>query len=165
MDQNTKKRTLYELVGPGLAAGWAAGIVVLLVAMAHAAAAGLGPIWPVEVAVDGLVPERNDSGMLAALLGLITWFVVSGVLGVLFNALTPRGVSYGWAGAFGLIYAFGVFVIVRWLVLPLWSQPLFQSVNPFVLLGYHLLFGLVVPLAIPLRRNVTRAEQDQQFKT
>lgn len=161
MNRDERKRTLVELVAPGLAAGWAAGIVVLLIAMAHSAAVGLGPLWPLETAVDGVFSERNDNGVLAALLGLVVYFTVTGASGILFNSVTPRGVSYAWASGYGLVFAVLLFVLVRWLILPLWAPAMFHGVQPGVLLAYHLLFGLVVPLAIPMRRNVTRTATDE----
>ena len=155
--ENTRRRMFEEIIAPGLVGGWTAGLAVLLVALIHSALAGLGFTWPLQMFATSVLDERVLAWpTTAAIVGLVVHIVASGAWGVLFNALVPRGVPYGWAAMAGLLYGGFVFVVMTWLVLPWLVRGLYLTVHPLVLLAYHLLFGAVLPIAIPIRRTVTR---------
>lgn len=131
----------------------------MLIGMFHAAAVGLGPLWPADTMARMLVSPGAREGVLATLLGLLLFFVAAGVIGILYNAVTPRRVSYLWATGFGLVFGAVLFILVTWLVLPMWNPALYQTASKPVLFAYHLLFGLVVTLAVPMRRAATRSNR------
>lgn len=153
------RRAAVEIAGPGLVAGWLGALAMLVVAGVHAAVAGLGPLWPLARVGDTLIRTEVPGGIGAALLGLILHLIVAGVWGVLFNAALPRGVTTKGAFVLGLLYGVFVFAVMNWLVLPWVASPLFLGVSNTVLLFYNLLFGAVVPLALPLRRSAAAHSQ------
>lgn len=143
-------------MAPGLVGGWTAGLAVLLVALVHSALAGTGFLWPLERFSTAVFGERIiEYGVVAPLAGLLVHFLTAGVWGVLFNALVPRGAPYGWAAVAGLLYGVFAYFVMTWLVLPLLLTDVFLVVHPLVLLGYHLLFGAILPIAIPIRRSLS----------
>lgn len=157
-------RTAREIIAPGVVAGWGAGLAALMLAMIHAALAGRGLLWPLQVIASALLGDQalEGRGLAAAgsaITGLVIHLLVSGSWGVLFNALVPRGFSYGWAAGMGMLFAVVAFLVMAWLVVPWFLPELYRSVHPAVLLVYHLVFGALIPLALPLRRGITEADE------
>jgi hypothetical protein len=143
-----------EIIAPGIAGGFVAGLAMGVVALVHAAAVGLGFTWPLHRVASALLGLAAQ-GPGSALLGTGLHFLVAAVWGVLYVAIVPRGVPYGRAAAMGLLFGMVVFVVMTWLVLPWADDALFHSVPNFVLFLYHLLFGALLPLAVPFRRHVS----------
>lgn len=156
---STSRRAAVEVIGPGLVAGWLGALAMLVVAGIHSALVGLGPLWPLARVGDALVGTAAGGGAAVALLGLLLHLIVAGVWGVLFNAALPRGVSTKGAFVLGLLYGVFVFAVMNWLVLPWMASPLFHGVSNTTVLLYNLLFGAVVPLALPLRRSAAAHSQ------
>jgi len=143
-----------EIVTPGLFAGWAAGLAMLLVAMIGAAIVGAPVYRPLQL-VSGFLFDTDalTLGSGAVFMGLVVHLALSGFFGVLFNTTLPRAVSFTWAVGAAFVYTLLVYLFMTWVVLP-WLNPLlFRTVPPGVLLIYHLAYAAVLPLALPMRRN------------
>jgi hypothetical protein len=144
-----------EIIDPGLVAGWLGGLAALVLAVLAAAGWGL-PAWrPLQLISAFIVgDDALHLGWRSAALGFLIHMVVSGLWGVLFCAILPRGASTRWSVSLGLGFSFIIFALMTWLVLP-WVDPLLIArVNTVALLVLHLVYGAVLPLALPLRRNV-----------
>jgi hypothetical protein len=148
------QRMVQEIIVPGLLAGWAAGLAMLLAAMIGAAVAGLPVSRPLQLAA-GFVLDHQALrlGAGSTVLGLFIHLAVAGFLGVLFNTTLPRAVTFAWAVSAALIFSVVIYLFMTWVVMP-WQNPLlFRTVPKGALLVYHLVFGAVLPLALPLRRR------------
>jgi hypothetical protein len=144
-----------EIIDPGLVAGWLGGLAALVLAVLAAAGWGL-PAWrPLQLIAAFIVgDDALHLGWRSAALGFLIHMVVSGLWGVLFCAILPRGANTRWSVSLGLGFSFIIFALMTWLVLP-WVDPILVArVNIVALLVLHLVYGAVLPLALPLRRSV-----------
>lgn len=148
-------RTRDEIVVPGAVGGVVAGMSAMTLALLASAISGAGLLRPLELVGAALFRDPGDArGGGAVVAGLVLHLLTSAALGIIYNALVPRGVSYAQAALFGLLFGAFVFVFVTWLVLPWLDRLLFESVPAVWSLVYHLIFGAIVPLAVALRRSV-----------
>ena len=148
------KRTVQEIIAPGVAGGVIAAVAMAVLAMLHSALAGRGLLWPFFRVAEGVLGQTAESLSAAAFGGLVH-LVVASVWGVLFVALVPRGAPFAHALTMGLIFGTVVFLVMTWLVLPQVQQALLLAVPNLVLFAYHLVFGLLVALAVPIRRRLS----------
>ncbi len=132
-----------------------AGVPMAFFAMLHAALVGQGALWPLhrvaEAALGAGAPTVGN-----AVVGALVHLAVAAVWGVLFVALVPRGAPYAAAALMGLIFGLVVFLVMTWLVLPQVQPAFLLAVPGWVFFAYHLLFGLLLPLAVPFRRQISR---------
>ncbi len=151
------RRTASEIVVPGLVAGVLAGTVMMLGALVHSAVAGLGFTWPLHRVADAAIAgQATAQGGASAVIGAAVHLAISAVWGVLFVALVPRGAPLPAAVGLGVVFGLMVFLVMTWMVVPWANDALWQTVSPSVLFLYHLVFGAVLPLGVPLRRQITR---------
>ncbi len=160
------RRTASEIIAPGVEAGLIAGAVMLLLAVIHAQLTGLGFTWPLQRVADGVLEGRAASqGASGAIAGAAIHFAVSAVWGVLFVALAPRGIPLMAAAGLGLAFGLMVFLVMTWMVVPWADDAMWQTVPKSVLFLYHLVFGALLPLGVPLRRQITRTANAPRRQT
>lgn len=152
----TREDTRYT-VGAGIGAGILAALVMGLFLMIVFAARGQG-FWSPVVLI-GAVFLGEDAlvwQFWSGVLGMGIHLVLGAIFGVLFAAMV-RGVrAYAVRVAAGLAYGAVLFLVMTYLVLP-WANPyLALAIEPGWFFLAHLLFGLVLPLAMPRRAIAPR---------
>lgn len=151
----TNRRMVEEIIAPGIAGGVFAGLVALLILLVISAVAGRGFLWPLQLIGGTVYREPVPAGAGPIAVGLAIHVVVSAIFGTLFNSIVPRGVPFAWALSAGLLYGLLLFLLATWLVMPLVDPVLFTSVGHGWFLLFHVIFGVLVALTIPLRRSVS----------
>ncbi len=146
-----------SVIGPGIAAGVIAALVMALVWSIVEALQGQG-FWSPAQLIGALYMGTAVVAypFWSAVLGIVTHLIIGAIFGVVFAALMRRVESPGLQAAAGLAYGAVIFLVMTYLVLP-WADPvLFVNVDPGWFFLYHLVFGLILPLGLPIRRQIAR---------
>ena len=115
-----------EIVDAGVVAGLVGGVAMALVAMAYAAAGGIGCWTPMKgVAAIVIGASAYDMGTIGVLLGAAVHAVTSITLGVLFAWLAPRDLSPMPALALGAFAGLAILFLMNLVVVPTydWTAP------------------------------------------
>lgn len=137
-------------IGGGIAAGLFAGLVLSLFLLGTALAAG-GSVWRVLAAPSApVLGERalqDGFDFVAVVLGVAIHFAIAALWGGLFGLLF-RGLGRFATVAGGAVYGIGVWVVMFFLVLPLFELGTITSGVPMsVAVLEHVLFGLTLGMA------------------
>ncbi|MBX5482700.1 MAG: hypothetical protein IRZ16_12800 [Myxococcaceae bacterium] len=150
------ERTWDEIVIPGIIGGVVAGLAATVPACVASAIAGQGLFRPLELIAAAVLPANTPLHALWPIVtGLALNLLTAAALGILYNAIVPRGEPYPWAALVALTFAISVWLLVTWLLLPWLDEPLYRTYPPPLTLLYFLVYGAVLPLTIAVRRTVT----------
>jgi hypothetical protein len=139
------------ILGPGISAGVLAAIIMGLVLVILSSLRGMGFWTPVEL-IGATYVGRNWIAMpvVSTLAGLGTHLVLGAFFGVLFRAMTRNVLNNGIRIAAGMAYGAVLFLVMTFLVLP-WANPvMYATMNRGLFFLAHLVFGLALPLALPM---------------
>jgi len=105
--------------------------------------------------VDALVGSA-----IVPIIGLFVLWIVSGLLGLLFSALTPPRASSEGAFTAGILYGIGVWAFMTYLILP-WADPTMydrMALEPGWWFAENVVFGAVLAITPALRNFFARRE-------
>jgi hypothetical protein len=128
----------------GALAGIVAGLVMAVVMMIYFSVMGAGFWYPVEnIAAVFFGIDALLGGAGVVIVGLLTHLLVSALLGMLFASLLQPRTSTGAAFFGGLAYGIGVWVVMTYIILPIFNPTM--SARMAVTAGFwffsHLIYG------------------------
>jgi hypothetical protein len=135
-------------------AGLLASLAMGMFQMLYEAVAGAGLWSPPTLIAATIIRDLQAAAIpvafqpLAVVLGLIGHMMNSMILGLLFALLiAPRIGSRGWLVIGGAVYGLGIFVIMRFAVVP-FLDPVLLSLNIPAFAMAHLMWGAIVGLVL-----------------
>lgn len=154
----TRSALTRGIIGPGAAAGVIAATVMGLFFMIVSAAQGSGFFTPMKlIGAFWLAGTAMTYDFASVVLGIVTHLAVGAFFGIVFSALTRNIKSASLFVAAGLGYGAAVMLLMTYAVLP-WADPImFAAIDEGWFFISHLVFGLTLPLALPMRRHTTSA--------
>jgi hypothetical protein len=137
-------------------AGFVAGMVMVVCAMARSGIVGLGFWLPAQsIAATFFGVDALISGTGAVVLGLIAHVVMSLLVGGIFGALISSDSSRGVIVGLALAYSILIWAAMTFLALPLINEVMLERVllTPVWWFVLHLIYGLVLGLVVAQRKG------------
>lgn len=144
----------------GILGGILAAIVMAAFGMIVSLVAGRGLWFPMKlVAAFAMGQDAIFGGIGTIALGVVTHLAIGALFGLVYAYLVPRGANRSTDLLIGIAYGVLVYFGMTYAVLPWVNTLMYAGIERDWYLAAHVLYGVTVAFAVPLRRRARATER------